>query len=237
MNKFLAIILTTFFLLLISNPITIFSESDSLSESQQYRLEQIEKKQATATNVVATSSAESKNQTITFIEGQIIALKESSIFVDTKKGTKFIYTNDTTKFFNLDSSGKKLIGLVDLKINDKIYIIGLSQLTVSGSAKIIIKDQTKVIKNFSVFGRASEITEKNIKLANFTRDDLPNFVLTFSGETKITNSRQEVLKISNLKTTDKILTSGFFDDKNNMIVISIFKIYSTDDKTTTSSSK
>lgn len=237
MKKYLTTSLIIFSLILVSKPTNIFSQNDNLSESQQYRLEQIEKKQATQTSTAATSSAKTKNQTITFVEGQITATGVTSLYVDTKHGTKVIYTSDTTKFLNLDSIGKKLIGVSDLKVNDKIYIIGLSKLAVSGSAKIIIRDQTKPIRNFSFLGRISEITDKNLKLANFTRDDLPSINLLLTSETKVTNSRQEILKLINLKVSDKILASGFFDDKNNLVTAAIFKISSDNGQTATVSAK
>lgn len=235
MKKSLFLSLVFLFLVVI-NPGLSFSQ-DTQSQSEQYRLQQIEKQQATKSATVATASATTKSQTISFVDGQITAINSAVILLETKFGTKIIYTADSTKFFNLDSSGKKLIGLGDLKAGDTIYTIGLTQLTNSGSAKIIVRDQTKAVRNFSLIGKIASATDKDLKLDDFNRSDLPSLLLTFSSKTKVTNSRQQTLKPTDLKADYKIVASGFFDEKNNLVAATIFNLGSSAMQTATVSAK
>ena len=207
------------------------------SQSQEYRLEQIEKLSATASSKVATSSAKTKSHSISFTGGTVISIASNVVYLATKEGTKTIFTSENTFYYNIDSAGKKLIGIGDLKTGDNIDVVGISAQTSSGSAKIIVRDQTKVTKNFSLIGKVLEINATSLKVGSLTRVDLPTITTTLNNETTFANSRSSSLKISDILVNDKIALAGYFDDKGSLITKQIFKISPLVNKTATSSAK
>ena len=207
------------------------------SQSQEYRLEQVEKLSATASSKVATSSAKTKSHSISFTGGTVISIASNVVYLATKEGTKTIFTSENTFYYNIDSAGKKLIGIGDLKTGDNIDVVGISAQTSSGSAKIIVRDQTKVTKNFSLIGKVLEINATSLKVGSLTRVDLPTITTTLNNETTFANSRSSSLKISDILVNDKIALAGYFDDKGSLITKQIFKISPLVNKTATSSAK
>ncbi len=205
------------------------------SQSQEYRLEQVEKLSATASSKVATSSAKTKSHSISFTGGTVISIASNVVYLATKEGTKTIFTSENTFYYNIDSAGKKLIGIGDLKTGDNIDVVGISAQTSSGSAKIIVRDQTKVTKNFSLIGKVLEINATSLKVGSLTRVDLPTITTTLNNETTFANSRSSSLKISDILVNDKIALAGYFDDKGSLITKQIFKISPLVNKTATSS--
>ena len=106
----------------------------------QKRLNEIEAKRATQS---ATTSAKKQTGEISFVEGAITSATNPILIVSTNSGNKIVYTTDSTKFLNLDSKGKKLIGFGDLKLGEKILLIGLPKGSASGTAKIIQMEEDK----------------------------------------------------------------------------------------------
>lgn len=216
--KFLIILITFLFLL---SPSLVVSQT---SQSQEYRLEQIDKLSATASSKTATTAAKSKKTKIGFIEGKIIFISGNSISLNTPNGTKLVTTTDSSLFFNLDSTGRKLIGLGDLKTGDELCVIGLAQNSTAGFGMIIVRDQNKTVENFSAFGTISEFTGTNLKINNITSTSLTTPMFALTTELSISNSKRQKLKLSDLKLTDLIATSGYIDEKNNLITSTLLKI-------------
>ncbi len=218
----------------LTNPLSTLAQD---SQSDSYRLQQIEKLSATASTKTATTAAKAKSASITFSEGSVLAVNSKTIFLVTEDGTKTVYTTDTTKFYNIDASGKKLIGVGDLKAADKILVIGLPSLSNQGSAKIIVRDQTKAIENISLIGKITEISTTTLKIGSITRTDLPTLTTTLNSDSLVTNARKQSLKLAELMVNDQIAAAGYFDEKNNFTVKQIFKISSPTSNSATASAK
>lgn len=233
MKKSLSFAILIFSLLILVKPLAVFSQTSS---SQDYRLQQIDKLSATASSQVATSSAKASKST-TFIEGNVTSVTGSTIFLATNAGTNVVNTSDSTKFYNLDSSGKKLIGIGDLKSGDYLEIIGLSSQTNSGSANIIVRDQTSQIRNFGLIGKVSDINSSTLKLSSITRSDLPILQATINSDTIFANASKQNLKLTDFVANNLVVVAGYFDEKNNLITNQIFKIINSVNSSTTSSAK
>lgn len=224
MKRRLVFVILILSLIILVKPLSIYSQTSS---SQDYRLQQIEKLSATASTQPATSSAKPNNTSLTFISGNLSSVSGSTIFLSTDGGIKLIYTSDSTKFYNFDASGKKLIGIGDLKSGDSVNVIGLSPQTNSGSAKIVVRDQTIQVKNFGLIGKVSDINPSTIQLSNMTRTDLPIFHATINSDTTVTNASKQNLKSTDILANDLVVIAGYFDDKNNLITKQIFRTFLT----------
>src|SRR3990172_5838630 len=116
-------------------PRLVLSQSSAEELQTQKRLNEIEAKRATQS---ATTSAEKQNSEISFMEGVITSSTNPTLVISTNSGNRVVYTNDSTKILNLDSKGKKLIGFGDLKLGEKILLIGLPKGAVTGTARLIV---------------------------------------------------------------------------------------------------
>lgn len=218
-----------------------FTLSVSLAVAQdnsQDRVKDIENRRATSSPTVATDSSKTKQASnISFIEGTVSAINGTILIVETNLGTKTIYTVDSTRYFILDQNGKKLSGFGEIKVNDKILIIGLPLSAQNGTAKIIVKDLTKQAKNFSVVGKIAEVKESSLVLQNFARADLPKISLTLASGVSIISPNKNQLKVTSLSVNDPIVASGTIDEKGNLNVLQIFVAKRFETKTGTQSSQ
>lgn len=211
-----SILLLTITLFVLSKPFVAFSQSSQEELETQKRLNEVESKRATSS---ATSSANKKPPTITFVEGVIHSANNSVIVLSTESGNKMIYTNDSTKFINIDANGKKLIGFGDLKIGETVSVVGLPKEKGSGTAKVVVRDNRIKTGYFSTIGKVSEITETDITLKNFS-GDLPSKKLNFTANS-VVKKDSEVILLKDLKTGDKVVASGTIDEKGSLLVSEI----------------
>ena len=212
-------ILTIALFLFFVAPTVVLSQSSAEELQTQKRLNEIEAKRATQS---ATVSAKKQNSEISFVEGTLTSSTNPTLVVSTNSGNKVVYTTDSTKFLNFDSKGKKLIGFGDLKLGEKILIIGLPQESASGTAKIIVRDQNPKPNNFSFMGKISEVSETTLTLNNFAQKELPVTKVGTTSSTVIKKANKTV-KPTDFKVADKVVLTGTIDDKGTLLAQEIFK--------------
>lgn len=217
--KKLLTLLTCLNLILFSGGV-VFSQ-----ENLDERVKEIETKIATASSKAATESSKAKSQrTISFIEGVVVVNSGGILTLSSESRTKFIYTIDSTKFINIDSSGKKLIGLGDIKVNDSVLVVGVAQVASSGTAKLVIRDQNKNSRTFSLIGKVSELKDTSLALSHFSRTDLPNINLVLTGETVVSGAKNKALDRTSLVAGAQVVASGNIDDKGTFVSKQIFLV-------------
>ena len=225
-----------FFTVLLGLNLILFSTTFVFSQDNaEERLNQIEAKIATKGANTATQASKARNQkTISFVEGSVVANSGSILTVSSEGNTKTIYTTDSTKFINIDSTEKKLIGFGDIKVNDTILVVGVPQVSSVGTAKLIIRDQNKIVKAFSMIGKISELKDNLLVLSHFSRTDLPNQNISLTSETAITAAKNKILDRTSLVTGQLAIVSGIIDDKGSFLVRQIFLTNYKDIKATSS---
>ncbi len=217
MKKFLKSFLIILFLAVLSTEF-VFAQDDT-----EIRLQQIETKMATKSTKTTTVSSKVANQkAITFIEGSVLTISANVLTISSKKDLKTIYTSDSTKFINIDSGGKKLVGFGDIKVNDTILVVGVPPASSTGSAKLIIRDSNKVVKNFSILGKIATLKENTLTLGHFSRSDLPNFTINLTTDNIISSSKNKTLDRSTLITGQFAIITGIIDDKGSFSSKQIF---------------
>ncbi len=201
------------FALLVITLITLVLPQTAFSQTTQERLEQVK---------AATTSAEkSKNLTVTFIEG-VIRTIDKAIVIDTASGSRFIYFTDSTRFINFDSTGKKPIGIGDLKIGETIMVVGLNPSTNSGVAKFIIRDQVKQLTSFSLFGKIKTASSTNLTLSTSSELDPVNLLL--NSDTVIKTNADKTILPAELQTNDQLALAGIIDSKGSLVTKTILKL-------------
>lgn len=225
MKKFFLFSLITLAALIV--PSQAFSQ-DNVSNSQK-RIEEIQTK-------VATGSANTQNDS-TFIEGQIVALKAPTIIISTSNGSRIVYTSDNTQSFNINSTGKKHIGIGDLKVGNVIMVLGLPGTTNSGTAKFIVRDTTKQIATFSILGKIVNTKSSTLTLQDLSRSDFPATSITLSKDTVIKASDNKDLTSTGLQKGDELIAAGTIDSKGNLVPKTVLKIVVDSSKTASSSAQ
>mgnify|MGYP001599369760 CR=1 FL=1 len=222
MKKLILIALINFGLVLVSVTL-VFSQNSDLNNNAEVRLQQIETKRASESANTTTQGNKAKDQkTISFTEGSVIAASGTTLTVSSENGTRIVYTSDSTKFINFDSTGKKLIGFGDIKINDTIMIVGVSQISGNGSARLVIRDQNRITKTFSLFGKINNLMENTLILSHFTRADLPNHSLSLTNETIISSTKNKTLDRTSLVPGTAAIISGIVDEKGTFFSKAVF---------------
>ena len=216
MNK-VALTSFLFLLLILISPLSVFSQSSQEELETQKRLNEVE---SARTSSSGSSSPEKKPITISYIEGVVNSGANSTLLLDSKNGPKAIYTNESTKFVNIDASGKKLIGFGDLKEGETIMVIGLSGESGKGSAKIIVRDQRTRQRYFSLLGRAAELSAANFSVKDYKRDDMPKQKLIFGESLKVKKGKETVSK-TELKENSKVVAVGIVDEKGSLTATEI----------------
>lgn len=217
MKNFFALVI------LILAAILLTSSHTFAQSATEERLKQVEARIATEGSKTATQSSKTKShKAISFIEASVVASSGSVLTISADKNIKTIYTIDSTKFINIDSNGKKLIGFGDIKINDTILVVGVPQGSSVGTAKLIIRDQNKIVKAFSMIGKVSELKDNLLTLAHFSRTDLPNQNISLTSETAITATKNKTLDRNSLAPRQTAVVSGTIDDKGSFLAKQIF---------------
>lgn len=207
------LLISSVLVVLLLIPTFALAQSTPEDLETQKRLNEVEAKRATSS---ATDSAAQKNLgEITYIEGTIVSTGASVLVFSTTTGSKTIYTNDVTKFINLDGKGKKLIGFGDLKIGESIMVVGLPSAAGSGSAKLIIRDQNLKPKYFSSLSRVAEIKDSVVTVKGYSREDLPSNKVATNSTTTVKKSGS-TLTLDNLKVNDKVVVTGTIDEKGTL---------------------
>lgn len=227
MKNFFALVI------LILATILLTSSHTFAQSATEERLKQVEARIATEGSKTATQSSKTKShKAISFIEASVVASSGSVLTISADKNIKTIYTTDSTKFINIDSSEKKLIGFGDIKVNDTILVVGVPQGSSVGTAKLIIRDQNKIVRAFSMIGRVSELKDNLLALAHFSRTDLPNQNINLTNDTAIVTNKSKPLNRTSIIPKAQAIVSGAIDDKGTFLSKQIFLINLTTPKNT-----
>lgn len=196
----------------------VFSQSTPEQLETQKRLNEVESKRTSSATSSSTRNSAAK---VSFLEGTISFASNSLLILATDNGAKMIATNDSTKFLNLDSKGKKLIGFGDLKISETIMVLGLSPETGKGTAKLIVRDQNPKIKYFSLLGKIIEVKETTLKIGDYKTPSLDNSDISLS-PTTVLKKKSKNLTPDQLTINDSLIVTGSINEKNNLLATDIF---------------
>lgn len=203
----------------------IFGQGNSFVQNAQDQLNQIEARQATASASISTT-------TFTFREGVVSSLQGNLFTLQTSSGNVLVYTTDSTKFIQIDTGSKKLIGFSDLKLGDILMVLGLVKNSASGTAKFITRDSTKSVKTFSLFGLVNSVSAKTITINNFNNPNLPVLSLNLDSNLTVTSEKGTPVTNKDLTTKDKIVLTGTIDNQGNQTVNKILQVQSAQAQTT-----
>ncbi len=230
MRKLTGILLTIFTLTTFvgavdaeSNKATPSSEKNNkAAERAKDRLEKLKEKRSSAT---ASSKNKDESRKRSHVLGEITAISSTTITIQTKEGsTKTIFTDDTTKFFQIGKGGKKKINLSNLKVGDRIAAVGIANDEDSGLAKFVVKLTKPENKRHSFFGKVKSISGNTLTLVHQIHADRPAVTVNVTTNTKTKVKGKESGSLSDVSVDDRVAVSGTVDDKGVITAKKLFVI-------------
>lgn len=193
-------------------PNIVLSQSTPEQLETQKRLNEVEINRASSE---ASVSAKKTSTATAFLEGSISSKTNSVIVLSSSSGVKTISTSDSTKFINIDSKGKKLIGFGDLKIGETILLVGLSPQGASGVAKIVVRDQNQKPKYFSLFGKNQELKDNVLTLKNSFQSNSTTSKVQLGASTVFRKNSKNIT-LEQVALDERLVVTGTIDEKGNL---------------------
>ena len=134
--------------------------------------------------------------------GLITQISGTSLKVKNQNREVTVSTDQNTKYFSLNTGGKKKITFGDLKVDDRIAVVGILKSESSGLAKMIVKlPQVKTeIKRHAVFGKVTTIEGNIITIKHLKKTNTWSIKVT--GETRIKKKGTDLATLADIKIGD-----------------------------------
>lgn len=194
----------------------------SVGETNEDRIESLKEKISTQSSSLKKAAATFKR---THVTGTLKSIDGTSLTIEANRGeVKNVFTDDFTKFFSIDSKGKSLIKLENLKIGDKVSIVGVGKDDIDGVAKFVIVIKSTVAKRHAILGKVKEIDGSSITLTHLTQTDR-EFAVIVSKEAKIKiKGQDENAKVTDIQKDDVIIAVGTVDKNGTISANKLFVV-------------
>ena len=207
---------------LASVPVLIASSHEETIEKNKERVEKIKKELSTkSADLKKTGSIYKRSH----VFGTISAISNSTITIETKRGdVKDVFTDDFTKFFSVGKGGRSSIKFEDLKIGEKVSVVGIGSDDTSGKARFVVRIAKPITKRHAVLGKIKNISGNTLTLTHLTQTDREFTVIVGEGANIKIKSRDESKKVSDIKKDDVIVAVGTVGKKGTITANKIFVV-------------
>jgi len=204
-----------------SGNILVAAANSETTDKNKERIEKLRER-------LATKSAELKKaisiSARSHVFGSLTAISGSSITMETKSGGLItVFTDDLTKFLAIGDQGKSEIAFSDLRLGDKVSVVGVSKDSTVGSAKFVIRIGKSLVKRAAVAGKVKSIDGASLTLTHIIHTDR-TFTINTTSETKIKVKGKENATLADVKVDDIVVASGTVDEKGVIAAKRIFVI-------------
>ena len=207
---------------LIFNNFLVAASHEKVVETNEDRIESLKEKIATQSSSLKKAAATFKR---THVTGTLKSIADTSLTIETNRGeVKNVFTDDFTKFFSVDDKGKTTIKLKDLKVGDKVSVVGVGKDDIDGIAKFIMVLKSTVAKRHAILGKVKEIDGSSITLTHLTQTDR-EFSVVVSKDAKIKiKGADENAKVTDIQKDDVIIAVGTVDKNGTISGSKIFVV-------------
>lgn len=195
---------------------------EETAEKNEDRIEGLKEKISTQSSSLKKAAATFKK---THVSATIISINNTALTVQTNSGElKDVFTDDFTKFFSVEGKGKTTIKLKDLKVGDKVSVIGIGKDDVGGAAKFVMVLKNPVAKRHAVLGKVKEIDGNSITITHLTQTDREfSAVVDKAAKIKI-KGQDENGKITDIQKDDVVIAVGTVDKNGTISANKIFVV-------------
>jgi len=203
--------------IIFANPVFADTEKDATAAAKKKVSERIEKlKEKIATKegrLRKEATQEAKRQLGKHhIKGVITQILEDSFQVQTSKLTVLILTDTDTKYVQISGGPKQTISFSDLKVNDRVSVVGIDKKDLEGLAKLVVRHpRQKFLKKRAVFGTLTSIDGNNLIISHIRKSDIL-WQVKVTDETRIKKVGKNRATLADLKVGDRLVAVGTVDD-------------------------
>ena len=201
----------------------LIAEASSTAETGQEKIEKLKEKISTTSSNLKKSSAVFKK---THVWGTVKTITDTSITIETNQGSlKTVFTDDFTKFFSIDTAGRSTIKLADLKVGDRVSVVGVSKDDSSGTAKFIVRKNNPSAKRHAILGKVKTVSTSSLTLTHLVQTDR-EFIVNVGNDTtvKIKGADDAAAAFKDIKAGDVVVAVGVPDKNGAIAATKIFVI-------------
>ncbi len=189
------------------------STSGAKGKKISEKIEKIKEKVATKEGRLREATSEAQKKLLKHhIKGVITKILGDSFELQTPKLTVIIQTDTDTKYVQIGGGPKQTISFSDLKVNDRVSVVGIGKKDLEGLAKLVVRHpKQKFLKKRAVFGTLTSIDGNNLVIAHIRKADITWEVLV-TDETRIKKIGANKATIADLKVGDRLVAVGTVDD-------------------------
>ena len=207
---------------LLHSNVAFAGSHERVVETNEDRIENLKEKISTQSSSLKKAAATFKK---THVTATITSIVDTTLTIETNRGEiKNVFTDDFTKFFSVDGKGKTTIKLKDLKVGDRVSVVGIGRDDIDGQAKFVMVLKSTVAKRHAILGKVKEIDGSSITLTHLTQTDREfSVVVSKNAEIKI-KKQDEVGKITDIKKDDIIIAVGTVDKNGTISATKLFVV-------------
>lgn len=201
----------------------LFADShEKVAETNEDRIESLKQKISTQSSSLKKAAATFKK---THVTATIASIDNTTLTIVSNRGeVKNVFTDDFTKFFSVDGKGKTTIKLKDLKVGDKVAVVGVGKDDIDGIAKFVMVLKSTVTKRHAILGKVKEIDGGSITLTHLTQTDR-EFSVVVSKDARIKiKGVDENAKVTDIQKDDVIIAVGSVDKNGTISASKIFVV-------------
>ena len=203
-----------------SGNVLVAASSTESAEKTKERIEKLREQLATKSSDLKKAASNPSSH----IFGTLSAISKSSFTVETRQGgLTTVFTDDLTKFYSIGEKSKSVITLADLKVGDKVSVVGLGKDNIVGTAKSVVKINKPITKRSAVAGKVKSIDGTSLTLTHIIHTDR-TFTVNVASETMIKIKGKETATLADIKVGDFIVAAGSVDEKGILTAKRVFVI-------------
>jgi molybdopterin-binding protein len=200
----------------------VASSHKTLAEKDTDNINKLKKDLATKSSEKKSSGAIYKRS---HVFGTITDIKNQTLTIETKKGSiKTVFTDEFTEFYSVGAKGKSSVSLEELKVGDRISVVGIGKDDTDGSAKFIVRQSKSISKRHALLGKIKKISGNTLTLTHITQTGR-EFTILVNKEVVIKLKGVEGdSAIEDLKKGDVIVATGNINKKGSLVANKIFVV-------------
>jgi hypothetical protein len=198
----------------------VAESSTNDTNTSKERIEQLRQQLATKSSELKKASTAADSHTI----GTISGISGKTLTIETNLGQiKTAFTNDLTKFFSIGSSGRTAIVLTDLKIGDRVALVGITKDDSSGLAKDVVRLEQTPTKRHAVAGKVKSADGPTLTLSDLANADR-TYTVKIGNETTIKVKAVSEATINDVKVSDTVVVSGTVEKDGSLTAKQLFDV-------------
>jgi hypothetical protein len=197
----------------------LLAQADETTQEEE-KIEEL--RQNLATRSGSKKKGNTLNPATTF--GNVKSINGTTLTVENLEGSfKTAFIDDLTKLYLLNNDGKQTLNLAEVKVGDRVAVVGIEADSDNGLAKYLVKLNKNPVRRQAVLGKVKSADGDLLTLINLVQSDRTTNV-KFGDETKISISGKASASAGNIKENDVVIATGNLESNGTVNSTSLYVI-------------